>query len=123
MEVTRHCLTCNKPVKGRADKKFCDDFCRNSYNNKLVSDSHSYVRQVNRVLIKNRKILEDLLGTEGMIKQPKSLFIEKGFRFRYHTHQYLNRKGDVYYFCYEYGYLPLEGESILIVKRKDNVSV
>ena len=25
------CLTCNKPVKGRTDKKFCDDYCRNNY--------------------------------------------------------------------------------------------
>ena len=27
------CLACGKPLKGRIDKKFCDDYCRNNYNN------------------------------------------------------------------------------------------
>ena len=25
-----YCLYCGKPVKGRIDKKFCDDWCRNA---------------------------------------------------------------------------------------------
>jgi len=27
------CLACGKILKGRVDKKFCDDYCRNNYNN------------------------------------------------------------------------------------------
>jgi hypothetical protein len=30
---TKTCLFCEKPVKGRSDKKFCDDYCRAAYNN------------------------------------------------------------------------------------------
>ncbi|KAA5532736.1 hypothetical protein F0919_15505 [Taibaiella lutea] len=42
-----------------------------------------------------------------------------GFNFKYHTHQYQNQKGQVYFFNYEFGYLPLDGsEWILVVKRK-----
>jgi len=119
--AAKSCLECSKPLKGRVDKKFCDDYCRNSYNNKLQSESSTYVRQVNVILKKNRKILEELLGQENMVKQPKVRFSDKGFQFRYHTHQYANKKGDIYYFCYEYGFLPLENEWYLIVKRKDIV--
>ncbi len=32
---TATCQQCGKPVKGRIDKRFCDDFCRNAYNNNL----------------------------------------------------------------------------------------
>ena len=29
----KSCLHCNRPLHGRADKKYCDDACRNNYNN------------------------------------------------------------------------------------------
>jgi hypothetical protein len=117
--VTRLCLECNKPLKGRIDKKFCNDYCRNVYNNKVKLVESTYVRHVNQVLKRNRRILENMLGTEDMSKQPKSHFVNRGFEFKYHTHQYINKKGNIYYFCYEYGFLPLEGDWYLIVKKKD----
>ena len=63
METTneKKCIECNKLLKGRADKKFCDDLCRNSYNNKLNSDTNGYVRNINNTLRKNRRILEETL--------------------------------------------------------------
>lgn len=117
--ATRHCLACGKPVKGRIDKKFCDDYCRNAYNNKSKQEESSYMRHINGLLKKNRKILEDLLGPEGMVKHPKSKLQQNGFLFNYHTHIYTNQKGNQYFFCYEYGYLPLEGDWYLLVKRKE----
>jgi len=33
--LLRHCRHCSKPVKGRTDKKFCSDGCRNAYNNAM----------------------------------------------------------------------------------------
>jgi hypothetical protein len=118
--TNNNCLECNKPVKGRIDKKFCDDFCRNSYNNKLNSDSNAYVRNINNILRRNRRILEEALpSAEEMVKITKHKMHEKGFQFKYITHTYTNKKGNVYYFCYEYGYLLLEGDWVLIVKRKD----
>ena len=117
--ATRLCLECGKPLKGRIDKKFCDDYCRNAYNNKSKAEESTYVRKINQVLKRNRRILEELLGEEGMAKQSKSSFINKGYQFPFHTHQYTNKKGNVYYFCYEYGFLPLDGDQYLIVKKKE----
>jgi hypothetical protein len=120
MEIsTRLCLECNKLLKGRIDKKFCDDYCRNAYNNKSKIEESVYVRKINQVLRRNRRILEELLGNEGMSKQSKASLINKGFQFHFHTHQYANKKGNIYYFCYEYGFLPLEGDLYLIVKKKE----
>lgn len=116
---TRPCLACGKPVKGRIDKKFCDDYCRNVYNNQAKLDESTWVRQVIAALKKNRRILAELLGEEGLVKQSKTKLLETGFQFKYHTHLYTNQKGQVYYFCFEYGYLPLEGDWYLLVKRKE----
>jgi hypothetical protein len=117
--ATRACLTCGKPVKGRIDKKFCDDYCRNIHNNQSKLDENAFVRQITTILKKNRRILSELLGNEGMIKQPKSKLLDMAFQFKYHTHEYINQKGNIYYFCFEYGYLPLEGDWYLLVKRKE----
>jgi hypothetical protein len=116
---TKTCLECNKTLKGRVDKKFCDDLCRNSYNNKLNSDTNAYVRNINNLLRRNRRVLEEVLASEEMVKVQKTKLIEKAFSFKYFTHTYTNKKGNVYFFCYEYGYLLLEGDLLLVVKRKD----
>ncbi len=116
----RLCLSCDKPVKGRTDKKFCDDYCRNNYNNQLKADSSNLVRNINNALGKNRRILEGLFAAgEEMAKTTKEKLLQKGFQFKYITHIYINKKGNTYYFCYDLGYLPLDNDWYLIVKRKE----
>lgn len=115
----KQCLQCGNKIAGRTDKKFCNDYCRNAYNNQLKSANSPLVRNINNALVKNRRILEAMLGGEKMVKQPKEKFLNQGFSFKYFTHQYTNQKGNIYFFCYEYGYLPLEHDWYLIVKRKD----
>jgi hypothetical protein len=114
------CLNCNKPVKGRTDKKFCDDLCRNNYNNQLKSNTINLVRNINNALGKNRRILENLfIAGEEMAKTTRNKLLQKGFQFKYITHTYTNKKGNIYFFCYDIGYLPLEGDWYLLVKRKE----
>ncbi len=114
------CLQCEKVLKGRSDKKFCDDYCRAAYNNDLKSAANNYVRNINNALGKNRRILQTLLPeTEQMKKTTRDKLLELGFQFKYGTHNYTNQKGNVYFFCYEYGYLPLENDWFLIVKRNE----
>ena len=45
--------------------------------------------------------------------------IQKGYVFKYHTHTYTNHKGSIYYYCFDYGYLPLENNWFLVVRRKE----
>jgi hypothetical protein len=116
----RTCILCDKALKGRSDKKFCDDYCRAAYNNDLKSVANNYVRNVNHALGKNRRILENLLQ-EGKFtaKASRDKLIEKGFQFKYHTYLYIAKNGNTYHYCYEYGYLPLENNWFLIVKRNE----
>lgn len=114
------CLSCGKAVKGRSDKKFCDDYCRAAYNNDLKSASNNYIRNVNNALGKNRRILEGLLPEgEPTAKANRDKLIEKGFQFKYHTHLYHTKTDKTYFYCYEYGYLPLENNWYLIVKKDE----
>ncbi len=114
------CMFCEKPLRGRSDKKFCDDYCRAAYNNELKSPANNYIRNVNNALGKNRRILESLLPErDATAKASRDKLIEKGFQFKYHTHQYSAKNGNTYFYCYEYGYLPLENNWFLIVKRSE----
>ena len=116
----RLCLNCDKPLKGRTDKKFCDDYCRNNYNNQLKSNTINLVRNINNALGKNRRILENLfIAGEEMAKTTRDKLLQKGFQFKYITHTYTNKKGNTYFFCYDIGYLPLESDWYLLVKRKE----
>jgi transcriptional accessory protein Tex/SPT6 len=115
------CLQCEKTLKGRSDKKFCDDYCRAAFNNELKSPVNNNIRNINNALGKNRRILEKLLPeNEQMKKAHRDKLLEHGFQFKYGTHTYTNQKGNVYFFCYEYGYLPLENDWFLIVKRNED---
>ena len=92
--------------------------CRNAYNNRMRSDSSNYIRNVNNVLRKNRRILEEL-NSPGSAKTTRAKLSEKGFNFHYYTSTYTTKKGATYYFCYDYGYLPLEQDYFFLVKKKD----
>ncbi len=60
MIISNYCLECSEPLRGRFDKKFCGDSCRNVYNNRVNGNVNNYVRNVNNVLRKNRRILDSL---------------------------------------------------------------
>jgi hypothetical protein len=117
--MERVCLDCGEIVKGRSDKKFCDDQCRSNYNNRLKSEDSSYMRQVNQVIKKNRDILQKL-NPGGKTKINRDRLLKQGFDLTYHTHIYQTQKGGTYYFCYEYGYILLNDHEVLLVKREDN---
>lgn len=118
----RTCLACDKPLKGRIDKKFCDDYCRNNYNNlqKAKGRHSSLVRNINNALMKNRKILESVLGDDDeTAKANKDKLQRLGFHFKYFTHIYTTKSDKTYFYCYDYGYLPLDNDWFLIVKKKE----
>jgi hypothetical protein len=112
------CLECEIPFKGRIDKKFCSDQCRISFNNKLNSDGNNYVRNVNNILRKNRRILLDL-NPEGKNRISREKMRAKGFDFNYFTSTYTTKEGAQYFYCYEQGYLPIEKDFCLLVIKKD----
>jgi len=115
MEI-RACLECGEKVTGRIDKKFCSDYCRNSYNNKVNKDSKNLIRNINNRLKKNYKILSDL-NISGKTKVSRTKLYDKGFDFNFFTSIYKTKTGNVYYYVYDQGYLGLENELFLLIKK------
>lgn len=110
------CNTCNRQLRGRTDKRFCNDACRNSYHNQLNGSSNNYVRQINHLLQRNRRILASLLpNNELKIKIAQIRLVELGYHFQYYTHEQIGKKGISYRFCYDYGYQLLGENDLLIV--------
>lgn len=113
------CLECGSVLMGRVDKKFCSDYCRNSYNNKKNRDTKKVVRNTNNLLRKNYRILEKL-NPDQKTKTTKDNLIRKGFNFNYFTSIYKTKQGKIYYFVYDQGYLPLGDNFYALVKRIKN---
>lgn len=111
------CLECGEKLVGREDKKFCSDGCRNAYNNKMNKDSTNLMRNVNNKLRKNYRILSEL-NPEGKSKTSRTKLISKGFDFEYFTSIYTTKAGNVYYFLYDQGYMVIENESYVLVKKE-----
>jgi F0F1-type ATP synthase delta subunit len=115
----RTCLDCGEPLRGRADQKFCNDLCRNSYNNKKLSGSTNFMRKINRILKTNHAILE-ALNPEEKSTTIKSVLEKQGFNFKYYTNIYTTKSGRNYYFCYDQGYCEVESNKFILVKNEDN---
>lgn len=117
MIVENECQECGNMLFGRADKRFCSNKCRNGYNNRLNSDETNLIRNINNALRKNHRILREL-NPEGTIKVDRSQLSFKGFDFRLFTSVYKSKTGKEYKYCYDQGYLMLEGNSVLLVESK-----
>lgn len=114
----KNCLECHDKIVGREDKKFCSDGCRNAYNNKMNKDHTNLMRNINNKLRKNYRILSEL-NPEGKTKTTKNKLISKGFDFDLMTSVYTTKTGNTYYFVYDQGYMQVENEGYVLVK-KDN---
>lgn len=101
---------------GREDKKFCSDGCRNSYNNKINKDSTNFMRNVNNKLRKNYRILS-ALNLDGKSKTTRTKLLGKGFDFEFFTNILNTKTGNTYYFLYDQGYLALENDYFMLVKK------
>jgi len=114
--MQKACLECGDNIVGRIDKKFCSDGCRNAFNNKVNKDSKNLIRNTNNRLRKNYRILE-ALNPDKKTRTSRAKLIEVGFDFNYFTSIYTTKVGTIYYFVYDQGYLPLEGDYYALVKR------
>lgn len=110
----RKCRQCGEGLHGRADKKFCDAYCRSQFHNEKATVESSIFRSVERILRRNRRILLMITRKSGMVIS-KTKLREMGYNFEYFTHRVRARKGMTYYFCYDRGLLPLDESTVAVV--------
>lgn len=119
----RTCMLCQKTVRGRTDKKYCSEYCRNSYHNNLRAAGTNLMRNINHALARNRRILQELFGeSPGILKTSKEQLMVNGFQWRYFTHMEQNRRGLNYFFCYDFGYREVKEDHLVIVRAKPSKS-
>lgn len=113
----KFCQTCNAEIRGRIDKKFCDDLCRTTFNN-AHNVQPAIVKEILQLLKRNRKILADLTPDDTQkTKVSFQKLIDKGFNFMYHTHTHHAKNGAMFHFCFDYGYQKTDENTYLIIKR------
>ena len=117
----KKCIECGEPFEGRSDKKFCNHHCRIAYNNKLRTEYNKVIRKTDTTLHHNFEILRKFVVSKET-KVSKLLLTRAGFNFNYFTNMYVTQKGNIYYFCYEFGYCHLgEKDQVLIVPKGEYI--
>lgn len=115
-QPTKSCDYCGEVLRGRSDKKFCSAECRNGFHNHHASLNDAFMRKVNKILRKNRRILAEL-NPDGKANVHVDRLNDRGFSFNYHTHIYTTKDGREYRFCYEFGYLEFKDDWFVLVRR------
>lgn len=120
---SHQCLECGRKLAGRIDKKFCDAYCRNTYNNRHKADEEKYMQQVNSVIRKNRRILKTLCPS-GKATVRKEVLDTMGFQYPFFSGIYRSPAPgrQLYYVCYDFAFSPILQKGIekaLIVQRQD----
>lgn len=101
-------MNCNSELTGRSDKLFCDNYCKSSFHYKRkLNEEQSLYEMIDKHLKNNRRLLK-LYNKSGKSVVRKEKLINEGFNPKFFTHFWKNSQGDVYLFCYEFGFLARE---------------
>lgn len=112
IDKPRLCLRCGEEMEGRIDKLFCDTHCKSIYHyEKKKADKYSLFKRIDLQLKQNRKLLKHY-NQAGKATIRKEILIDAGFNPNYFTNYWKNQKGEVYLFCYEYGFLSITERNI-----------
>lgn len=118
--MQKTCEECKNVFHGRSDARFCSSDCRSTFHNRKNYHDNKLKREVNKVLWSNRQILKEI-NPEGKINVPKTKLQERGFNFKYFTNEYRTKSGNLYKFCYDYGYMESRNDYLTIVQRQEYV--
>lgn len=114
------CIECSGKLSGRIDQKFCSEYCKSSfhYKNNKEKEASTYVK-IDTILKQNRRILKKY-NQSGQSQIKKDLLLKEGFDFNYFTHYWKAKNGNVYFFCYEFGFRDLkENNKYMLILWQD----
>jgi hypothetical protein len=114
------CRHCGHILRGRSDKQFCDDSCRNQFNNRLNREHHLLMRKVHNILRRNKKILEDI-RKQGQGHVPAEMLRQEGFSFRHCTAIETQSGSPVLYYCYDEVYRWVSEEAVEVFQVRERL--
>ncbi len=114
-----NCIECGEKLKGRIDQKYCSEYCKSSfhYQNNKEKAASTYVR-IDTALKQNRRILKKY-NLSGLSQIRNELLVNEGFDFKYYTHTWNAKNGNLYHFCYEYGFRDLMDGKYMLITWQD----
>jgi len=104
MIETKKCPVCESAIRGRSDKRFCSTKCKSIDQYERRQQSERFYLGVDAQLKTNRKLLKRY-NRSGFTTIRKSELLKDGFDPNFFTHYWKNKKGEVYLFVYEFGFL------------------
>jgi hypothetical protein len=135
--VERTCKDCGQKLgPGREDKQYCDSACRTNYNNRKKRESQKdeavqagpqmsvpeYITRIQDAILKNRDLLESLCDEQKAGHIHMRRLIGRGFNTKFFTSQAEpTASGNVYRFCFEYGYCEAEDGLVIVICRKREI--
>jgi len=141
----RTCKDCGAVLgAGREDRQYCDDGCRTNFNNRKRREGQKsetqlsrteiamapstltipeYITRIQDILLENRAIMESLCDEDNPKRMRFRDLIGKGFNYKYFTSETEpTSTGNVYRFCFEYGYRRDDEGMVVIICRKREVN-
>ncbi len=113
------CMECKKILKGRSDKKFCDQKCKNNHYNEFRRTRQPFrFKQINRILIHNRNVLKSLFEKYPLKNVSKEQLNEAGYLSSYFT----NSSFDSFY-CYDYGFRITNDDCVELIRVNEKLSM
>lgn len=121
--MKKKCKICQREMKGRPDKIFCSAQCKNHYHVKLRSVTKDAASQIDVILHRNRSILLEIIGKNGIQKKvPRIVLENKKFRHKYHTHFHVNSQGKMFRYVYDLAWMEFSDDEILIIRKRESTS-
>jgi len=116
------CEECGKEIRGRSDKRFCDDVCRNNFNRKKRLAEQVIIPEealeVVRAIKKNYRLLKSVAeGDYTLLPEGLPALLRKGFNPNYFT-SIRHIDGDLYRFCFDCGFAIEEDRIILRIREQ-----
>ncbi|QEC53613.1 uncharacterized protein with Zn-ribbon domain DUF2116 [Anseongella ginsenosidimutans] len=121
----KHCEHCGKTIKGRTDKRFCNDDCRNNFNRKKrkkrALEAPETIAEIIRIIKNNYQILLTNFDLEPDPNAASFMnskqFQELGLNEKFYT-SVLIENGELWKYCFDRGWSA--GKTTVWVKRNPN---
>lgn len=110
-------MECGEPLRGRTDKKYCSDYCRNAFNNRLNRQENNLIRNVHNRLRRNYRILKTLPTEHIGNPIPKALLINQGFDFQSITKVMTEMQGSSQFWVYDIGFMAVNESQVVVVRE------
>ena len=99
--MEKKCLTCDEKLTGRADKKFCNEACKNEFHNQKNGQRSTVEKQQLALARKNRTILSRIEAS-GLAEIGWKELELCGFNFEGLTGLKFLGKDIVLFYCFDY---------------------